>query len=51
MSEEKQLFDDTVKFWSQSEEDEKRKNEHGLDIAPRFQEGNLKNFLSQSDES
>ena len=32
-------------------EDEKRKNEHGLDIAPRFQEGNLKNFLSQSDES
>lgn len=27
-------------------EDEKRKNEHGLDIAPRFQEGNLKNFLS-----
>lgn len=28
-------------------EGEKRKNEYGLDIAPRFQEGNLKNFLSE----
>lgn len=29
-------------------EGEKGKNEYGLDIAPRFQEGNLKNFLSES---
>lgn len=29
-------------------EDEKGKNEYGLDIAPRFQEGNLNNFLSEN---
>lgn len=29
-------------------EGEKGKNEYGLDLAPRFQEGNFKNFLSES---